>query len=393
MRILANQATRATLLMFLATSVAPAALAHAQTTQAADRPKPAAPATKEAVGPFDAAIVQRAEALLSTPDRWNRVDRGNCRRTDTTYTVRCALRRAIVEGAGLAWNSAVAHTQSSAAPIDCSIDVSPDHAGGSCGTLWEEVPVFSLARAKAITSGVWRKDAQPTQVWAGTMADAEGPVNYESRHGVKMVVRRKGPDQLIDFNNDSTTRFDDVRAYFRALAARVRSQGSNDLERGADSVEIELYDGGNGVIRTYNGWFPVSGFTARGSMVRFQIDTTKEIAPNVVDREIIQRATTILSSDSVWNRADNRQCPAAATKWSIYCAIERAQIDVAGGFHHRRPAGELVRQIVDERTKARNYNHRMMDYNNDPTTTLADVRSLFAEALVRIQAGRGQTPP
>jgi hypothetical protein len=145
--------------MILAAIAAPASLAHAQATQAADRPKPAAPATKEAVGPFDAAIVLRAEALLSIPDRWNRVDHGNCRRTDTTYTLRCALRRAIVEGAGLAWNLTVAQAQSSAAPIDCSMDVSPDHAGGSCGTLWEEVPVFSLARAKAITSGVWRKDA------------------------------------------------------------------------------------------------------------------------------------------------------------------------------------------------------------------------------------------
>jgi hypothetical protein len=30
-----------------------------------------------------------------------------------------------------------------------------------------------------------------------------------------------------------------------------------------------------------------------------------------------------------------------------------------------------------------------MDYNNDPTTTLADVQSLFAEALKRIDAQHG----
>jgi hypothetical protein len=65
--------------------------------------------------------------------------------------------------------------------------------------------------------------------------------------------------------------------------------------------------------------------------------------------------------------------------------VEKAEIEVTGGFHHRRPAGELVREIVDERAKNRNYSHRMMDYNNDPTTTLADVRSLFAEALARIK--------
>jgi len=355
--------------------------ARAQVTRAA------APTTRAAVGPFGAAIVKRAESLLPSPQRWNRVDTGDCPRSDTTYTIRCALRRAVVEAAGLSWNpSAVApSSQLSAARVDCSIDVSADHSGGSCGTLWDELPVFILARAKAITSGAWRKDAQPMEVWAGTMADAESPVKYESRHGVTMVSQRQSSDQLIDFNNDSTTTFDDVRRYFRALEDRVLQEGATDLDRVAEQVEIEIYQAGNGVIRTYNGWFPVSGFSARGSTIRFRIDTTKEIAPNTLDREILMRATRIISSDSVWNRADNRKCPSAATKWSMYCAVEQAQVDVAGAFHHRRPAGELVREIVDERTKARNYSHRMMDYNNDPTTTLADVRSLFAEAIARIK--------
>lgn len=375
--------TRPAHAMILATLMMWSSLARGQTTTVA------APATTAAVGPFDVAIVRRAEAFLSSPSRWNRVDRGTCPRTDTTYSVRCALRRAEVEAGGLAWNPGPvgASSRSTAARVNCSIDASADQPGGSCGTLWDELPVFFLSRTKAVTSGVWRRDAQPTQVWAGTMADAEGPVNYESRHGVDMVARRKSSDQLIDFNNDSTTGFDDVQAYFRALEGRVSLRGAAaaDLERVADSVEIEIYEGGNGVIRTYNGWFAVSGFSRRGSSLRFQIDTTQEIAPNAVDREILVRAMRIISSDSVWNRADNRKCPATATKWSIYCAVEQAQRDVAGGFHHRRPAGELVREIVDERTKARNYNHRMMDYNNDPTTTLADVRSLFAEALARIK--------
>jgi hypothetical protein len=355
--------------------------ARGQTTKAP------APATKAAVGPFDVRIVQRAEALLPSPERWNRVDRGNCPRTDTTYSVRCALRRAVVEGAGLMWhpNPVALGTLVSAARVNCSMDISADHPGGSCGTLWDEVPVFLLSRAKAITSGVWRKDAHPIEVWSGTMSDAESPVNYESRNGVEMDARRKSSEPQIDFNNDSTTGFDDVRAYFRGLEARVLQNGAADLDRGADQVEIEIYGGGNGLIRTYNGWFAVSGFSVRGSTMRFQIDTAKEIAPNALDRGILVRAAQIISSDSVWNRADNRKCPATATKWSIYCAVEQAQIEVAGGFHHRRPAGELVRKIVDERAKMRNYNHRMMDYNNDPTTTLADVRSLFAEALARIK--------
>jgi hypothetical protein len=265
------------------------------------------------------------------------------------------------------------------------MDVSAEHPGGTCGTLWDELPVFTLARAKAVTTGAWRADAAPTEVWSGQMADAEWPVDYESRHGVDLVSNRKVSDQLIDFNNDSTTNFDAMRAYFRALEARVLEKGAADLGESTEDVEIEIYSGGIGVIRTYNGWFAVSGFSTHGSSMQFKIDTMQQVAPNALDREILVRASKIIASDAVWNRADNRKCPAAATTWSIYCAVEKAQREVTGGFHHRRPAGELLREVVDDRTKSRNYKHRMMDYNNDTTTTLADVRSLFAEAIARIK--------
>ena len=165
----------------------------------------------------------------------------------------------------------------------------------------------------------------------------------------------------------------------------VLEKGAADLDESTEDVEIEIYAGGAGVIRTYNGWFAVSGFSRQGSSMQFKIDTLQQVAPNALDREILVRAAKIIPSNAVWNRADNRKCPTAATTWSIYCAVEEAQLEVAGGFHHRRPAGELVREIVDERTKSRNYKHRMMDYNNDTTTTLADVRSVFAEAIARIK--------
>lgn len=136
--------------------------------------------------------------------------------------------------------------------------------------------------------------------------------------------------------------------------------------------------------REENGSEASRRFDASDSTVRFAIDTTGGVVASALDRKIIERANAILGSDAVWNRADNRECPAGATTWSIYCALERATIEVTGGFHHRRPALELVRQIVEERAKDRNYNHRLMDYNNDPSTHLGDVRSLFAEALSRL---------
>jgi hypothetical protein len=61
--------------------------------------------------------------------------------------------------------------------------------------------------------------------------------------------------------------------------------------------------------------------------------------------------------------------------------MQQATIAVTGAADHRRPAMEAVRQIVEERSAGRAYQHRLMDYNNDPTTTLADVQSLFRAAL------------
>jgi len=73
----------------------------------------------------------------------------------------------------------------------------------------------------------------------------------------------------------------------------------------------------------------------------------------------------------LWNRADNRRCRTDAKTWSIYCAIEKATIEVTGGFHHRRPALEVVRVIIDERSAGRPYHHWLMELvpNNRPAAT------------------------
>jgi len=212
-------------------------------------------------------------------------------------------------------------------PGDCRFQQDGDHWKGSCGAVFDENPTFTLAPAKAITTGVWRRNDAPTSVWAGQLS----------------------------------------------------SPGDPDY-----AVEIELHGRGAGVMRSEYGWYAITGFSLTSSSLEFHIDPKHELAPNALDREILQRADAILSSDAVWNRADNRRCPATATTWSIYCAAEKATIEVTGGFHHRRPALELVRDIIEKRSEGRPYHHRLMDYNNDPATKLADAHSLFSEALARV---------
>jgi hypothetical protein len=251
-----------------------------------------------------------------------------------------------------------------------------DHESGLC---------LTISPAKSVATGIWRQDIQPREVWAGKMSDAGSPVLYEARQLVGLVATKKYAARLIDYNNDPATTFENLQRFFKTLEDRVMKNGPADLDESTDDVEIEIYTGGTGVIRTYNGWYPVTGFALKDSALQFRFDHDNEVPANDLDRQILQRAAAIITSDAVWNRKDNRQCQAGATTWSIYCAEEQATTELTGAFHHRRPALELVRVIVDERSKGKSYNHRLMDYNNDPETKFADMQSLFAEALARIK--------
>jgi len=201
---------------------------------------------------------------------------------------------------------------------------------GTCGSLlavFDKVPTVTLASVRAIASGAWNNDVGPTSTWAGQASTKNDP---------------------------------------------------------NEPVELEVYPDGWGILRTEFNWSPVTDFTASPGTLQFDLYAYDQIAPNALDRRIVQRAATLLTTERAWNRKDNRQCPAAATSWSIYCALEKATIETTGGFHHRRPALQVVRIIVDERSVGRDYNHRLMDYNNDPRTHLSDVQSLLREALVRM---------
>jgi hypothetical protein len=208
----------------------------------------------------------------------------------------------------------------------CTFSGSATHLVGSCGHMLDEDPTMTLAARANEIDGVWRRDADPSAVWAGTMSDADDP---------------NAP------------------------------------------IELETY-GGAGILRTVYGWFYANDIRATAQGLTLDVDSAHEVPPNDLDRAIVQRAAAMLSSTSVWNRKDNRQCAPGATSWSIYCAMEAATAEVTGGMDHRRPAMEVVREIVEDRTTGRGYNHRLMDYNNDPTTTLDDVQSLFRATLERM---------
>ncbi len=104
------------------------------------------------------------------------------------------------------------------------------------------------------------------------------------------------------------------------------------------------------------------------------------------DIRIVRRAREILNSPDKWNRADNRVCPASEKTYSLYCALEKATEEVSKKFEHRGAAMQQARFVIDEvLARGNHYHHRLMDYNNDPKTTFADVEQFFTLLEERIQ--------
>ncbi len=106
-----------------------------------------------------------------------------------------------------------------------------------------------------------------------------------------------------------------------------------------------------------------------------------------VDVQILERANDILLSESVWSKEDDRKCQddIASNKYSLFCALYKASMDVVGEYDHRKPALQQVRWIIDNQYKERLASHRLMDFNNHSNTNFDEVKELLQEAILIAQ--------
>ena len=112
---------------------------------------------------------------------------------------------------------------------------------------------------------------------------------------------------------------------------------------------------------------------------------------------LLKRATELLSSSSVWNRHDTRICLPGERKLSLFCALEKAQLDLFGEYLHRSVALQEVRFAIEDVTDGQNFEHRLMDFNNLRSTEFADIKRVLTIAThrirVRLDAQHSATKP
>ncbi|GBR47279.1 hypothetical protein [Neokomagataea thailandica] len=101
-----------------------------------------------------------------------------------------------------------------------------------------------------------------------------------------------------------------------------------------------------------------------------------EVNPTVSQNDLLiaRHAEDILSSEKKWNKADDRICPPSEKTFSIYCALEKSSADLNIPFSHRSAVMQQARFLIDKKFAPNNqYDHRLMDFNNDPKTDFPTV--------------------
>ena len=71
---------------------------------------------------------------------------------------------------------------------------------------------------------------------------------------------------------------------------------------------------------------------------------------------------------------------------SLYCALDRATVEVTGHFAHRGAVMQEARFVIEDaepkwETK---YQHLLVDYNNDPHTTFQSIQNVLQSVEQRI---------
>ena len=173
-----------------------------------------------------------------------------------------------------------------------------------------------------------------------------------------------------------------------------RADGATDelwvgtMEEPARPRRIEIatyqYADGPALIVRSRAWHLASRFAVSGDGLRLYWDEGSEAPHSRIDLEILEAARAALSNEEIWDREDDRDCENDEGVVSLYSALACATADVMGRYQHRQPAMQAVRRVIAAEWPERVPDHRLMGFNNDPRTTLADVERLFdlsAESL------------
>lgn len=110
----------------------------------------------------------------------------------------------------------------------------------------------------------------------------------------------------------------------------------------------------------------------------------RDISVSYVDLSILRKADELLSNKTNWDKNSDRKC-AESEKSNLYCALEKASIEIMGKYVHRQAGLQEVRFVIDDQYKSRWKVHRLADFNAHQDTTFFDVKSVLKKAIISVE--------
>jgi len=110
------------------------------------------------------------------------------------------------------------------------------------------------------------------------------------------------------------------------------------------------------------------------------------------DLAIIERANQILEAQHQRNVNGDRNCDddRASDRYSVFCALYVASIEITGTYRHRRPAMQAARDSLWAHFPGE-YVHMLRDINNNPSISDEEIVGILVEAHSALQAEFGST--
>ena len=202
--------------------------------------------------------------------------------------------------------------------------------------------------------------------------------------------------------NELAVNFDGIKPNFscntptRRVAASLRRIenkegawiGAMEGRQPEDPKRFEIIEGAggaSGVAKVPFGWFALQSFHANENELSITVAVDKQLSPAQDGIRILERARQLLAIEGKWNKQDDRTCHPNPERWSLFCALLQATMEVSGDVHYRQPALQAAREVLNEVGGSRFGKHRIMDYNNHPDTTLEDIHQLLRSAQSRLE--------
>ena len=146
------------------------------------------------------------------------------------------------------------------------------------------------------------------------------------------------------------------------------------------------------LFRFKNSYYTFDNLTFNEKGIQFNIDLDPEVPFTKDDLETILIAKSLLERESNWHKEDDRICrdDLANQKYSVYCALRIASIEVEERYNHRGAVMQCLRHEIEKLHPNKAWQHRLMDFNNMPETTHDDILNIVSRIEERIRSELGE---